>query len=68
MQLFGTVYVVRKDEKLLYRGKNSAQVTRIASGNAQHGSVFVYEKHGSKEMLHKEYTRSDWDRTHRSAP
>ena len=67
MKLFGTTYVVRKDEKLLYRGKDAAQAERIAASNAQHGSATVYEKRGSKELLHKEYTRADWDRTHRQA-
>jgi hypothetical protein len=65
MKLFGTTYVVRKDEKLLYRGKNAAQAERIAANNAQNGSASVYEKRGNKEVLHKEYTRADWDRTHR---
>ena len=67
MKLFGTTYVVRKDEKLLYRGKNAAQAERIAAGNAQNGAASVYEKRGSKEVLRKEYTRADWDRTHRQA-
>ncbi len=65
MKLFGTTYVVRKDEKLLYRGKDAAQAERIAAGNAQHGAALVFEKRGNKEVLHKEYTRADWDRTHR---
>ena len=67
MKLFSTVYVVRKDAGLLYRGKDASQAARIASGNAQNGSAFVYEKRGGKEVLHKEYTRADWDRTHRHA-
>jgi hypothetical protein len=65
MKFFGTTYVVRKDEKLLYRGKNASHAERIASGNAQNGSASVYAKHGGKEVLQKEYTRADWDRTHR---
>ena len=65
MKFFGTTYVVRKDTRMLYRGKNAAQAARIAAGNAQNGSAYVYEKHGNKEVLHKEYTRADWDRTHR---
>lgn len=65
MKLFGTTYVVRKDEALLYRGKDATQAERIASGNARTGSAFVYEKHGNNEVLRKEYSRADWDRTHR---
>jgi hypothetical protein len=65
MKLFGTVYVVRKDVQMLYRGKNASQAARIAAGNAQIGSVSVFEKRGGKEVLQKEYTRADWDRTHR---
>src|SRR5690242_2778510 len=64
MKLFSTTYVVRKDGKLLYRGKDAAQAERIASGNAQNGAAAVYTKRGSKEVLRKEYTRTDWDRTH----
>jgi predicted GIY-YIG superfamily endonuclease len=67
MKLFGTTYVVRKDEKLLYRGKDATQAARIASGNAQNGSAYVYQKRGSKEILWKEYGRAEWDRTHRQA-
>ena len=65
MKLFGTVYVVRKEAQMLYRGKDAAQAARIAAGNAQNGSAYVYEKHGGKEVLQKEYTRADWDRTRR---
>ena len=64
MKFFGTTYVVRKDTRMLYRGKNAAQAARIAAGNAQNGSAYVYEKHGNKEVLQKEYTHADWDRTH----
>ncbi len=65
MKFFGTTYVVRKDAQMLYRGKNATQAARIAAGNAQNGSAYVYTKRGSKEVLQKEYTRADWDRTHR---
>ncbi len=65
MRFFRATYVVRKDTQMPYRGKNAAQAARIAAGNAQNGSAFVYEKHGNKEVLQKEYTRADWDRTHR---
>lgn len=67
MKFFGTTYTVRKDGNLLYRGKDASNAARIASGNAQNGSASVFEMHGSKEVLHKEYTREDWDRTHRQA-
>jgi hypothetical protein len=50
MKIFGTTSVVRKDEKMLYRGKNASQAEGIATGNAQNGSVSVYAKRGSKEV------------------
>jgi hypothetical protein len=65
LKFFGTTYVGRKDEKVLYRGKDAAQAERIAAGNAQHGAALAFEKRSNKEALHKEYTRADWDRTHR---
>jgi hypothetical protein len=67
MKFFDPTFVVRKDDKLLYRGKDAAQAERIAAGNAQSGSASVYKMRGSKEVLHKEYTRGDWDRTHQQA-